>query len=104
MTEKVEVYLPEVVEYEIVADIVLYKDALPTMNKLMDQLRIVAADFAANLENKLASGIVRSQIIQALKAAGVYKINLVSPTTDTDLSYKQFAKCTKIQLNHVGVI
>lgn len=104
MTEKVEAYLPETVPFIIKAYITLYKDAPPNMEKLMENVRKKALEFAQKQVSSFAPGVIRSQIIDKLHLPGVYKVELISPVMDISLSYSQVAQCTGIDVIQVGVV
>jgi len=104
MTEKVEVYYPDIIEYEILADITLYKDAPPNMELLMNQIRNEAINFATEQEERFTPGVIISQIIDKLHLQGVYNLKLNSPAKDISLLYNQIVICANIEVQQVGVI
>jgi len=102
LTEQVNVFFPEKVEFDISANITLYKDAPPDMKQLIQKLETDLQTYISKLSSKLDGGIVRSQIIEVLQQDGVFQVDLIVPV-DYLLNHRQFAICNSITLNHIGV-
>jgi len=97
-TDKVEVYLPEKVEYELEVEITALKSAPPDINALEDILKSAAERYTEKRSNYLGGGVIRSQIIQELKFPGVYKVDVKKPVADIELSFNQFPVCSTIKV------
>lgn len=100
LTDEVSVLPPSAVNFEIEANITLLAGAdAASLQVLLQQS---AETFTQELRSKLGKDIVPSQIVSALSLPGVYQVELVSPAFD-ELEASQWANCTDITLNLVGV-
>ena len=100
LTDEVSVLAPTSVNFTIVANITLLAGS--DANSLQTLLQTAAQNFAGDLRSKLGKDIVVSQIVSALSLPGVYKVQVTTPA-DQVLSENQWANCTSITLNFVGV-
>ena len=100
LTDEVAVLAPTAVNFAIVANITLLAGADAV--SLQALLQTAAQNFTQELRSKLGKDIVVSQITSVLSLPGVYKVQIVTPA-DQILSESQWANCTAITLNFVGV-
>ncbi len=100
LTDELTVLAPSAVNFTIVANITLLAGADAT--SLQALLQSAIQNFAQELRSKIGKDIVVSQITSALSLPGVYRVEIVTPV-DQVLSESQWANCTAITLNFVGV-
>lgn len=100
LTDKVEVYSPERVDFSVNAILTLYQDAdLNTVQTLVNE-RLTA--FKKEMASKLGKDIVPTQIIALLNSIyGVYKVELTSPQYQV-LTKKQWANLESFNIRIGG--
>jgi phage-related baseplate assembly protein len=101
LTDDARVEIPETISYAIQANVTLLSTA--DTQALDNQLQAAGEAFAQAKRQKLGLDIVRSQIIAALSLDGVYKVDLIEPSTDVELSRSQWANASSVTVNVVGV-
>jgi len=100
LTDLVLVKPPEKIDFQILADIILYNFAdLESAQALINEK---LEEFKKNLRSKLGLDIVPTQIIAILNSIyGVYRVDLISPFLQ-ELDSHQWADCTSYQVNIAG--
>ena len=101
LTDNVNVLSPSKVDFEIIAETVLYKDSdySSVINILNEKLRT----YKKNLSKKLGKNVIKTQIISLLNSTyGVYKVNILSPASDIDILENQWANMTNFLINFQG--
>jgi phage-related baseplate assembly protein len=100
LTDQVTVTVPGIVEYEIEAELILYRDA--DADKVLEAAQAAATSYTADRAAGLGRDIVPVQLESALKVPGVYDIIRTSPGKIVVESH-QWASCTDIRLSIAGV-
>lgn len=85
---------PTPVEYEVEVEVTPYLETDPGL--LESDIQTSLESLTTSMESKLGADIIRSQFIAASTKSGVYKVNLVSPAADVELTKAQWAKVTNI--------
>lgn len=103
--DRITVLAPTAVAFTIETDVTLYDWADATSTKTA--IETALAGYAATMRQTLGqngNGIVRAQISAVIKnVSGVYNCPLVAPAADTELADNEWANCTGITVNLVGV-
>ncbi|MBN3779911.1 phage tail protein [Burkholderia sp. Ac-20345] len=103
LTDFVQVFDAEEVDYQIVAELILLDTADQSI--ALTQANSATATYVIAREGLLGLDIVREQIIGVLNgpsAYGVYKVNLIQPAADAVLTPQQWGHCTGIQITIAG--
>ena len=100
LTDEVSVLPPSAINFTIVANITLLAGADAV--SLQSLLQSAAQVYTQELRSKLGKDIVQSQVISVLSLPGVYKVQLILPV-DRSISPSEWANCTSITINLVGV-
>jgi phage-related baseplate assembly protein len=89
LTDIVTVLTPEIITYQVSANITLDPDVDPTT--MFDLLSDVMQSYVVDRAAGLGRSVVRSQIIAALQIQGVYSVDLVFPAIDLSVAANQWA-------------
>ncbi|MBK5142980.1 baseplate J/gp47 family protein [Budviciaceae bacterium BWR-B9] len=100
INDRVLVKVPEIVEYDINAELTLYRSADVTTTISLAEKTITAWEAARAL--RLGVDIVPHQVSKTLSVSGVYDITLNSPAKRIVKPY-EWAVCTDIQVHPVGI-
>ncbi|EPD6340821.1 baseplate assembly protein [Proteus mirabilis] len=100
LTDTVQAKPPVLVDYDIVANITVYRDQDAASVKVHANKAI--QNWVAARRAVLGRDIVPSQIISELSVAGVYQVELISPALLV-VAENEWANCTGITLNMTGV-
>ena len=100
-TVDVQVYPPTVLDYAIRVRITTLRGADP--GRVMRDARLALDAYLKPRAYQLGMDVVRSQIIAALSVPGVYTVQLDFPAEDTVIQDDTWARCSSIDLAHVGV-
>jgi phage-related baseplate assembly protein len=100
LTDHVNVVVPEQVDYQIAAELTLYKSADAEVT--LAAARAAAQAWANERAAGLGRDIVPVQVEAAIKVAGVYDIARSSPPKIVVESH-QWAHCTGINIEFAGV-
>jgi len=100
LTDQLIIEAPEKVDFEIIAEITLYKDAVKSDVEPLIQAEL--QKYSLQMKSKLGKDIVPSQIIAIINSvSGVYRVNPVSPEFK-ELTNNQWANCTGITITFTG--
>jgi phage-related baseplate assembly protein len=99
LTDQVTVVSPEIVEYEIEAELILYRDV--DADSVLAAAQAAAISYTAERAAGLGRDIVPVQLESALKVPGVYDIIRISPVKIV-VESNQWASCTDIRLSIAG--
>ena len=100
INDKVIVKAPEIVEYNIIGQLTLYRGADITSTLGLSENAIT--DWKTVRELRLGLDIVPSQISKILSVSGVYDLTLNSPIKSIVKPY-EWAVCTQIQISVAGL-
>lgn len=95
LCDTVIVNAPEVVDYALNAELVLYTGA--NALEVKAQAQQAWANHETQRREKLGGDIVPLDVMNVLKVAGVYNVNLTTPTL-TIVKPNQWARCTSVNL------
>ena len=100
LTDKVIVHVPERIDFNIIANIILYSNAdSDSVQKLINQR---LTEYKTEMSSKLGKDIVPTQIIAILNSVyGVYKVELLSPAYQV-LSNNQWANLVSFNITIGG--
>ncbi|WP_184035406.1 baseplate assembly protein [Chitinivorax tropicus] len=99
LTDSVEALKPELVEYDIRADLTFYSNV--DRKQVMANAKAQAEAYCKDRAAGLGRDIVPSQVLAALQVPGVYQVELKAPSLKVLLEH-QWASCKDIKLNDQG--
>lgn len=100
LTDTVLVKSPTILEYTIDVDLIIFESADPAKT-LADAVASLEA-LALEKQSRLGRDVVITQIIAAASVAGVYKVNVNFPTSDTVVQPTEVAMCTSFVVEVSG--
>lgn len=98
LTDEVNVLDPQVVDYSIIAKLIIYADADPDL--ALEQAQQAAENFKVKMQAQLGRDVVRDELIALLKVYGVYSVGLVG--NDIELNEQSWPRCTSIDITIEG--
>jgi len=101
LTDRVDVLSPIKVDFQIKADLTLYKgiDSGIIQKTCEEKMK----QYINNMKSHIGQDIIRSQIIAMLNSVyGVYKCDLIQPAQDRVLQLYEWANCTNYEINFIG--
>ncbi len=103
LTDMVQVLSPERVDFQIQANITLFRNI--DSGTVQETASKKIEEYISQMRSKLGKDIVRSQIIAILNSIyGVYKTDLIAPQSDIELQSHQWANCTGYTINIAGSV
>jgi len=90
-------------EYTINAEITVYDTHDPDI--VLDQVGILAAEYARTHKRKLGADVTPTQVLMALspQGAGLYHVNLIEPSSILEVGPNEWAEATAITITLAGV-
>lgn len=101
LTDHVQVLAPTAIDYEITAQLLLYKNT--DVASVLAQAQAAAEAYKADRAAGLGRDVVPVQVEAALKVAGVYDIVRTAPAKIV-LAENEWARCTGINLVVMGTV
>ena len=101
LTDYVEVYSAENVEFTIQAEITLYKDA--DSDTVEESIVSKMKEYKVLLSEQLGKDVIQTQIISILNSIdGVFKVTLENPSDDIEITEEQWADLTDYDISIGG--
>lgn len=101
LTDTVQVLAPTPYQYELAVNLTLLDSADQDVENTRANDALTA--YSQLKRKKLGQDIVPSQIVQALASDGLYNIVVTNPSASIVLDINQYAECTGITINFVGI-
>lgn len=101
LTDTLQVIAPQAYEYTIAVNITILPDADPDIEHEKAMTALTA--YKEEKRSGLGLDLVPTKIKQAIKSDGLYDAVVISPSSNVVLDVDQYAECTSIIVNVVGV-
>lgn len=104
-TDVIHVKKPEAVEYEINLGYYIHADNIRRVAAISENIEKAVQEYIAWQQHKIGRAISPAELIYRVKNAGAYDVDLTTLLPqDKNLTYKQIAQCSGINIVYMGAI